>query len=180
MATRDEIAEDKLRQQTLDILWMADAALERSPRLVVPALILLYSLIDGMAWLYMPPDQEDVKQRDFEAWTEAFLVRPEELECSSADLYAARCGVLHSQAMDSRNARQGKARHICYTFGPDKLIAPLMEASNQEPVMLDLDQFRAAVRRGVDRFLTELKRDQSLKRRVLGRAARYFDELSIS
>ena len=38
---------------------------------------------------------------------------------SGLDLYAARCGVLHTYTMDSRLSTEGKAKRILYAWGND-------------------------------------------------------------
>jgi len=101
--------------------------------LFIPALSLMYSLIDHMAYLDMPDDQMDVKGTDFEKWCKDYLDL-EALDIQAQDLYAARCGILHSAIAESRLSREIskekiKVQEIYYVCG-DKTIANFREKYN--------------------------------------------------
>jgi hypothetical protein len=169
---------EKLRQQTSDMLKLAQTAIGMQPMLAVPALVVLYALVDGMAWLYMPDGQDDVTKVDFEAWARDFLDPRARLHCTKMDLYGARCAVVHSQIMDSRLARQSSATHVWYQIQRDGiLLAPLRQVSNAEPVTTGVEQLADTVGDGVAQFLRRVSEDSDLRRRVEGRVALYFDEL---
>jgi hypothetical protein len=85
--------------------------------LVVPALTLIYSMIDSMAWVARPPDHPDVTGADFIAWVEQYMLPSPGIKCTAGELYAARCAVLHSLSTESSHVRSGKARAILYTWG---------------------------------------------------------------
>jgi hypothetical protein len=102
------------------------------------------------------------------------------LDCDEVDLWAARCGLLHAQIMDSRHARQGKARHVWYHIGPgNRYFVPIHEASKQAPVTISIDVLVAAFRRATDRFFEAIEGDHSLEKQVWPRAERYFDEVRV-
>src|SRR4051794_40413015 len=61
----------------------------------MPALILLYSCIDIMANLDLPRSLQEGRRTDFIRWAEEYLLEESDLPCSGAELYAARCGLLH-------------------------------------------------------------------------------------
>lgn len=83
-------------------------------RFIGPGLILLYSAIDIMAWLNCPKDKKDVNREAFEKWTNKYLLTDPNLPCSATDLYAARCGMVHSFSSVSRLLREKEAREIWY------------------------------------------------------------------
>jgi len=59
-------------------------------KFTLPALILMYSAIDTMAWLNRDEEHEDVTRSDFILWVETFLLPDSGLSCTAIDLYAAR------------------------------------------------------------------------------------------
>jgi hypothetical protein len=85
--------------------------------LVAPALTLIYSMIDSMAWAARPQDHPDVTGADFIAWVDQYMLPSRGIKCTAGELYAARCAILHSLATESRHVRNGKARAILYAWG---------------------------------------------------------------
>lgn len=79
-------------------------------------LIVCYSTIDTLGLLYSPPDQVSADRKSFKAWVEQFLLPRARDTYSAADLYAARCAILHSHTTSSDLSRAGKARQIQYYF----------------------------------------------------------------
>ena len=177
---RDSWVPPKLRRQVFDLCDSIDLCMNRDPRMGIPALILLYAGIDGMAWVSIPEDRDDVTGADFQEWTRSYLLPGSGLDCDEADLWAARCGLVHSQIMDSRTARQGKARHIWYHVGPgNRYFIPIHQHSKQLPATIGLDQLVAAFRRGTERFFERIEQDPELRTRIWRRAQRYFDEVRV-
>ena len=75
----------------------------------MPALILIYSGIDIMAALSRPAAAEKVVRADYIAWAERYMRCQERLGVSGIELYAARCGVVHTATADSQLSNEGKA-----------------------------------------------------------------------
>jgi hypothetical protein len=174
----DSHVHPKLRKQVRDLCTTVEWCLAQNPRLPIPALILVYSGIDGMAWLTMPDGHEDVRGADFQAWVKEYLLPDAGLACDEADLWAARCGLVHAQIMDSQSARHDRARHIWYHVGPgNQLLIPIHEVSRELPVTISVETFVAAFRSATERFFERIEQDGGLERRVSARASRYFDEV---
>lgn len=175
---RDSPVHPKLRRQVFDLHEGIDLCLMQEPRLGIPALVLLYAGIDGLAWVAIADDRQDVIGADFRAWTKSYLLPDSGLDCDEVDLWAARCGLLHAQIMDSRLARQGQARHIWYHVGPDnRFLIPIQQSSQQLPVTVSLELLAAAFRRATERFFARIEEDRDLEKRVWSRAGLYFDEV---
>lgn len=79
------------------------------------ALILTYTGIDQMSWLAIanPESYGD----DFKRWAEKYLMPSIKLGCSSDDLWAARNGLVHTAAAESRDFYKSKAKKIYYVSG---------------------------------------------------------------
>lgn len=83
----------------------------------LPALILIYSMIDIVAWLNRPAAKEQSDRRDFIAWLNEFMLPAVGLAVTAEDLYAARCAIVHSHSFESSMSRGGRARKLFYTYG---------------------------------------------------------------
>jgi len=175
---RDSHVPPKLRRQAIDLCTGITGCLAQTPRLGLPALILLYAGIDGMAWSSLPEGRDNVTGEDFQRWAKTYLLPDSGLECTEADLWAARCGLVHSQIMDSKFARKGGARHLWYHLGPGNLfLIPIGEQSKALPVTISIDQLFAVFRRGIERFFEQIENDAALEEIVFSRERRYYDEV---
>jgi hypothetical protein len=85
------------------------------------ALILIYSGMDTMAFLSMPAARTDVMRSDFIAWAQQYIQLPGFV---GADLYGARCGILHGGAQ-SRFTREGRGRVV--VIAPEELAKSFFE-----------------------------------------------------
>jgi hypothetical protein len=84
-------------------------------RLLMPCLILLYAGIDVAASLE-PSMGKGVGER-FEKWVDGYMLSGRPLPCTAKEIYAARCGVVHTFKPDSDISRAGRARVIGYAYG---------------------------------------------------------------
>src|SRR5260370_41504436 len=78
------------------------------------AVILIYSGIDGMAFLDMPVGQDDVTGADFVKWADRYVCVRWNGKVTGADFYGARCAMLHTYGVASKKSRQRKCRMIGY------------------------------------------------------------------
>lgn len=82
---------------------------------VESALILTYAGIDQMAWLAVA--DREASSKDFKSWVERYLNPQKNLGCTSEDLWAARCGLIHTATAESRDYFNTKAKRIYYCSG---------------------------------------------------------------
>lgn len=87
---------------------------------ILPGLILLYAHIDIVASLNRPPSKDEGTRQDFKDWVNQYLLPNSSLSCSADDLYAARCGLVHSYIAEARLTRSGNAKQIFYAWGDGK------------------------------------------------------------
>jgi hypothetical protein len=83
-------------------------------RFFTAALTLVYCGIDAMAFLGLPPEQEEVRRPDFISWCDRYLVLPGDAAPTGIEFYGARCGALHTHSGTSGFSRRGGARLIQY------------------------------------------------------------------
>jgi hypothetical protein len=118
------------------------------------AVILIYAGMDTMAFLDMPEGQTEVRGRDFIRWAGRYVRFPGSVQVTGEELYAARCGMLHTYTAEARATRSGRARRIGYA---DKMDPPAYAAPTAAPdiVLVSVPGLRDAFFRGIDQFLID-------------------------
>ena len=154
-----------------------EACIEKN--LTHSALILIYSAIDTVGWL--DSAEESATRSSFTAWVDTYLLKAKSLACKSLDLYAARCGLLHTFTPDSKLQSEGKARYINYAWGPasvDEFQRAIDLAKDSDNVVaLHVNDLYEAWRLGVLSFCEEIEKDPARKARVYKKADRFFVKL---
>ena len=156
-----------------------DACIEK--KLSSPALILIYSGIDTVGWL---DSSEDYATRtSFMKWVDAYLLKAKPLQCTSLELYAARCGLLHTFTPDSQVSSVGKARRIYYAWGTASVqdLQRTIDLTNKtgEYVAVHVNDLYEAWRLGVLQFTEELEKNPDRISRVYKKASKFFSELGL-
>ena len=101
-------------------------------KFINPVLILIYSTMDTLSYLDRINDKETVKKR-FTRWVDTFLLLSNsKLKCSSIDLYAARCGMIHSSTAESDLSKSGKAKEIYYARGKNDKLTDIIKRQKKE------------------------------------------------
>ncbi len=140
----------------------------------LPCLILVYALIDAMAWLTRDPKNEDVTRSDFVKWTETYVLRPPSDACAGIDLYGARCGLLHSHTIESKLMRDGDARPIWYALPDGEVLVPFSSSSPRAATKIGLRDLVDSVRSGCGAFVAAVDQDPQLGQVVWDRANIYY------
>lgn len=139
-------------------------------------LVVLYSTIDAAAWLAAEHDG-DVTRKDFVKWADTYLLPESGLECEARDLYAARCGMLHSFSAYSSLQRKGEARPLSYALGSGSLDALqrfIADSDEKETIAVQLEKLANAVVRGWERFLGSLDANPHAIERLVVRGGMLF------
>ena len=135
------------------------------------ALALVFSSIDKMAWLTSV--NIDHTRSDFIRWIDDYLLPAGSISLDAIDLYAARCGFLHTGSSESKLFRDGKAKQIFYSVGPRRPLGeiltevhaklPNLGLTPDDVVIVQcielLEQWVAAL----ERFTDAIKADASLE-----------------
>lgn len=134
-------------------------------RCLVSAVTLMFATIDALAALCRSIGQHDTTRQDFIDWSDRYLCPERTLGCSSVDLYAARCGVLHTYSAESRLERQGEARRIFYQWqhGP---AANAIYALPPNSLVIVVEQFHGVLTEGVRRFLCDSEVEPQIRSNV--------------
>ncbi|MCE5328107.1 MAG: hypothetical protein LLG01_17000 [Planctomycetaceae bacterium] len=160
------------------LVKMLDAArLCLEKRFDTPSLILLYSLIDTLAWLDITGGDGDVHRPDFERWVNKYLLPYDGLNCTANDLYGARCGLLHSHSPESRMSRNNVAKQIWYSFGnADKIFFDTF-VQTQNPastISIRIETLIAAINEAILNFGEDALATTEGYNRVMKRAEKFF------
>jgi len=149
-----------------DMLAAAERCIEL--RQHVPALVLIYSHIDTLAWAASNKAGGDVRT-NFEAWATRWLIphlQSHSPEVTATDLYGARCGVLHTLTGKSALSARGSAREVAYAWGTgnvDVLRAAMAEAAlPQQVVALHYQELLQSLRHAVADFVASADNDPQI------------------
>lgn len=124
------------------------------------AVVLIYSGMDSMAFLAMPKEQTDVTGKDFIDWADRYIRFPCKDQLTGADLYGARCAMVHTYSVYSRMSRDGEARVIGYM---DKSVPEVRYNPdvNKQLVLVSVPALAEAFFKGIDRFLVDAFSDKA-------------------
>jgi hypothetical protein len=137
----------------------------------LPALVLIYSGVDVLASLERIPPEGT--RASFTRWTDKHLLSSGKLTCTSLELYAARCGVLHSFSADSDLYRDGKVRRLMYAWGTSKkgeLDELARRQGRTDVVGIHLDDLRNEFRRALGEYFLQVGDDEARTLLVLQNA----------
>ncbi len=161
-------------QNYVQVVAAAQICLEK--KLQMPALILIYTLMDTFAWAVYGADVKSSRKR-FEAWTRKWVLSHAELSCTAADLYAARCAVLHTMTSEASLTESGEARRIAYAWGTataEELQHAVSALGHENIVGVHIESLFAAVREAMARVVERSDQDTRLRKRLEHAASKHF------
>ena len=132
------------------------------------AIVLIYSAMDTMAFLDLPPGKVDVHGRDFIRWAGKYIRFPCKEQLTGEDLYGARCAMLHTNRVISKLSREGKCRMVGYTnlMIPEVRYNPAVSTTF---VMVSTVGLKDALFNGINQYLIHVYSDKAKATLVNGR-----------
>jgi len=167
--------------RTLAQLTIAISICEEK-RLQLPTLMLIYAGIDICGWL-ASGTAETTSPTAFTSWVEHYLLPAKPLPCTSMDLYAARCGLLHTYTPESRLSDQGAAKRLAYAWGNAKvedLEKAITKQGRSDLVAVHASDLLEAFRLGLASFVQDLDANPALAASFDARAKKSFAAVSVS
>ena len=163
---------DPLREATVELIYAIN--LLHKAGLLLPAMMMSFATIDIFAALARPSGKLDSDSSDFRGWVERYLLPGSKLSCTAEELWAARCGLLHTYTPDSRSVRKKKVAKMLYAAGvvEESARASLQFRLGEYVVLVSQDLF-SAMSTALQRFTDELKTDAALHSRVTERTAEF-------
>jgi hypothetical protein len=154
-----------------------EVCLER--QLQFPTLTLVYSGIDAVAWLGSAPTETAVRAR-FTRWVDKYLLAKYPLPCRAIDLYAARCGMLHTLTGDAQLIELGEAIPLSYAWGVAEASDLQVAIDRNMPGRLTavhVNDLVGGFRAGALAMFAEAETNKALESRMALRANRFFTSL---
>ena len=140
----------KLQLKAIGRLWDAE--------LPDAVLKIIYSGIDWFGFLASPPAVLDASGNTFKQTGEKYILTHlqsvDGTLITSEDLWAARCGVLHTSTPLSKLERDGNAPQVFYQF-KDKTLVNMILNAHQMPVPIDIANLSFAFKEGSTAFLAD-------------------------
>jgi len=129
-------------------------------RLVLPALLLIYAGMDIVASIERLPGNR--VGQSFISWVKRYALKARPLPCTSTELYAARCGILHTLTPESDLVHAGKARRIVYAWGsaaPPDLQETARRMARSDIVVIHVEDLRWAFLEGTKLWFEDVHTD---------------------
>jgi hypothetical protein len=158
---------------TADLVLSVDEAFKKTDR-PLPAFILLYSAIDILSSLTRPSTTENTSGLIFKTWVKKYMIAGASVTWTEADVWGARCGILHTFTVQSDLSRGGSIRELHYIS--DRAFAAFVQVSSDlsaaTKVVVCLPDFISAFIEGVTRFAKDVQTDAALQATVFGHATK--------
>jgi hypothetical protein len=151
-------------------------------KLTMPALVLIYSAIDSVSWVSSDNENQQVKQR-FQTWVDTWMLQKYSLPCTSLELYAARCGILHTLTPDSDLSKKKGVRRIAYAWGTAKqkdLDEAIKLVDYPGLVAVHIDDIYQSFLNGFTDYLNSIQKDVDKRALYSQKASKYFANTEIS
>jgi hypothetical protein len=144
---------------------------------LLPCLTLLYSGVDVVASLERRPGEGT--QAAFVRWIDENLLKSHPLPCTALELYAARCGVVHTFTAESDLSRRGSARRVIYAWGNAKAedLATATKLLGRTDVAVHIRGLIDAFRTGLASYLEEVARSPERQQRVEAGTGLWFEHM---
>lgn len=170
----------KIHSQNLrEMLSAIDDCLKAERQL--PALILMYSLVDGLSWA--ESGDTNTKSR-FEGWVTRWLLPhlpQSKPQITATDLYAARCALLHTGTGISDLVKSKKAKRIMYAWGGAKteILERAIEVTESQAghAAIHCSKLFTAIRKGMKGFVDSAEDDPQLKSRLQDAGSVQYDNV---
>lgn len=172
------MSKNSLEDNILNQFLAIDMCIEKG--LLMPSLTLIYSGIDSLASLSRPKEKEKVTRSDFKKWCTDYLIPDSNLNCNAADLYAARCGILHTSTAVSDLSKKDEASELIYYIGnisdekQSKYQEIIDEKYPRKTRIINITDLEKAHKESYFSFVDELDQNQVKREMVYERAKYYF------
>lgn len=134
--------------------------------------LLLMSAIDVVSGIERSGDKVDTGRHDFIAWADQYLcLEGPEYKLTGVDIYAARCGLLHSYSPNAKLVRDGKAVTLGWV---DQCNPPVRSNEDRSLVIASMGHLFEAVLAGAADSMSRINRDESLAILVNARLEQMF------
>ncbi len=150
--------------------------------MIIPALVLIYTAIDSASWIASENPSESVGTR-FQNWVNKWMLNNGKLKCTAEELYAARCGVLHTLTPNSTLSEKKGVRKIAYAWGNAKyeeLEESITALSmNDNVASIHLEDLFWSFREGFANYLEHVFSSDEERDKFLSQSGQHFANLEM-
>lgn len=146
---------------------------------VLSSLVLLYTIIDVVSSLERG-DDEGTKAA-FVRWVDQHLLPDAHIHCSALDLYAARCGILHSFSSESDLSRKKNVRPLIYAWGSAD-VSKLQKSADllgRSDIAVHIDDLLACFRKALAAYLIDVQTDHGRFSRAARSAGLWLQDMNV-
>lgn len=132
---------------------------------LLSAASLIFAGIDAISALTRPIAAPKTDSAVFMRWVDRFLLPGSRLPCNAVDLYAARCGLLHTYGYSSTRVASGEARPLVLQWAagpPADSEIPLPESA----LVVHMEDLHESLVRAVHDFVIASETDTEIAPRV--------------
>jgi hypothetical protein len=150
--------------------------------LITPALVLIYSTIDSVSWIASDDEDQSVGER-FQSWVNVWMLQKYPLPCTALELYAARCGILHTLTPDSDLTSKKGVRRISYACGKEQykdLDESIKLTKYPGIVAVHVNDIVASFKNGFVDYIDALDTDKVKIELFIEKAGKHFANVDIS
>jgi len=163
----------------LEVISSAEYTASTGAKLV--CLILTYSAIDTASWLAAESDSEGVGVR-YQRWVSTYLLpQVPRLNCTAEELYAARCGILHTMTGDADLHARKPLRRLAYAWGradiADLTRQIVAKGLSDKLVVVHLEDLTAGLRLGVAELFERAQTDPVIAKRLAVCNGRFYTDV---
>ena len=143
----------------------------------LPALLLIYTGIDIVSSL--EARRGESTSQAFTRWVIDYMTGAQPLRCTPMELYAARCGLVHTLTAESDLFRAGKVRKVFYAWGTADAsdLQQTIDVVGERAVAVHIPSLADTFRRGVMDYMTDLAADKGRFETVMGASSMWFTDL---
>jgi hypothetical protein len=148
-------------------------------KLVMPALVLIYTGIDSVSWLSAAEPTRSVGDR-FQSWVLEWMYAVRPLSCTPEELYAARCGLLHTLTPNSTLTERKNVRRIAYAWGKGEqkdLNDSIATLKYEGLVGIHINDLFESFRFGFSAFLEKTMNDDIASKTFTEKAKKHFSNI---
>jgi hypothetical protein len=173
-------AHENLEQTFRGLIQAMLLCVER--QLYTSALVLLYSAMDTAGWLAGDEPPPTVRDR-FISWAARYMVPLLSPPlCTGQELYAARCGIVHTMTLNSSLTDREGVRKIVYAWLPSRreTLHEMSTIGNMgvEYLAVQGNELIGAFAGGLHRFLDDLLKEPARLAKAMARAEGFVQLLS--
>ena len=151
-------------------------------KLIILALVLIYSAIDNISWIASDNELQTVSDR-FQTWVNAWMLHRYPLPCTAIELYAARCGILHTLTPDSDLTAKKGVMRISYAWGKaqQKDLDESIKLTNYPGIVaVHVNDIVASFKNGFTDYIDALETDKVKRELFIEKAGKHFVNVDIS